>query len=235
MQERFAYWFRVMLAGIQAPIALVSLIVLVVGGSVALSIPWGQKHLPWGIVALLAAIVVTLAEGSYLEKRRLENLRRDDLAAQREKHAGEVTNLRDEYQERLNGALTAALAGNREEVPDPADWKAYAESDGNGILMFYLQHRRGNVGVILDFTDFWCTVVNPVGEVTQISGRSINTGRWGCMIQYYPGICSGAPPVRNGTYTFKWRGEDKKGTWHALAEGMHEVFLDRADERENPS
>jgi hypothetical protein len=89
-----------------------------VGGSVALSFAWGTKHLLWGIVVLLTAIIVTVLEGSYLETKCLDQRRSNELAGQRDKHQAEVERLQSEHQGELNRALTAAIAGNRQDQPE---------------------------------------------------------------------------------------------------------------------
>lgn len=76
-----------MRAGYRAVPAIISYVALVVGGSIALTFTWGRKHLLWGVVLLLAAVVVTILEGSYQEARRLEEKHAEELAALRTEHA----------------------------------------------------------------------------------------------------------------------------------------------------
>jgi hypothetical protein len=79
-------------AGFPTVTAIVSLIILIVGGSVALTFGWSRKHLLWGIVFLLLAVVVVIMEGSYRVFRRAE----DELAAERAGRSATEASLRAE-------------------------------------------------------------------------------------------------------------------------------------------
>jgi hypothetical protein len=76
-----------MRAGCGAAPVIASYITLVAGGSVGLAFTWGRKHLIWGLVLLLAAVIVTILEGSYRETQRLEETCAQELSALRTEHA----------------------------------------------------------------------------------------------------------------------------------------------------
>jgi len=78
-------------AGYRAVPAIISYVVIVVGGSIALTFAWGRKHLLWGIVLLLAGVVVTILEGSYRQARHLEQDHAKALAAQGVEHVAALT------------------------------------------------------------------------------------------------------------------------------------------------
>jgi hypothetical protein len=83
---RFRHWWRVIRAGFWTVPTVVSYVILIVGGSVALTFTWGRKHLLWAIVLVLIAIIVVTLEGSYRESRRAEDEHLAALAAQRSEH-----------------------------------------------------------------------------------------------------------------------------------------------------
>jgi len=198
------HWWRIVRAGYQAPVALASFIVLVVGGSVLLAIPWGHKHLLWGISALLAGVIVLILVGSYRESVSLA-----------EKHEKELGRLRAEHQAELNKALVAALpAGGAAVSPD--DWDAYCDFSPPDSLMFNLRHRYDNPAARLEFSELRCEVTDPSRVRTVATGTAI-------YYQYHPYYFPGAPPVRNGTYRFTWHGLDRKGNWQKIKDGSCEV------------
>jgi hypothetical protein len=63
MRRHVGYWFEAIARGLPGLSYLLGLMTLAVGGSVAVVVLWGKDHLAWSIVILLAALVVSLAEG----------------------------------------------------------------------------------------------------------------------------------------------------------------------------
>jgi Ca2+/Na+ antiporter len=84
--RRIKHWGRVIHAGFWTLPAIVSYIILIVGGSVALTFSWSRRHLLWGIVLLLLGVVVVVLEGSYRESKRAEDEHKAKLAEQQAEH-----------------------------------------------------------------------------------------------------------------------------------------------------
>ena len=89
--QRLKYWVRLIRLGYSAAPAIGGLITCIVGGSVVLVLAWGLKHLAWGIVLLIAAVVVTILEGAYREALDRDEAHRKKLEEIQEKHASELT------------------------------------------------------------------------------------------------------------------------------------------------
>jgi hypothetical protein len=65
VQRRAEYLERAVTEG-RAPLwAVIAVVITLVGGSIALSVTWGAKHLIWTLVIILLALLAVLAEGSY--------------------------------------------------------------------------------------------------------------------------------------------------------------------------
>jgi hypothetical protein len=97
-----------------------------------------------------------------------------------------------------------------------ADWIAECDESEDHHLLFRLRHRFENQAAIMAFGEKRCTVTDPDGIQTAHTGRAL-------FASYHSANFPGAPPVRNGTYSFVWEGRGANGTWHYLAEGAHEV------------
>jgi hypothetical protein len=93
--DRLKHWGRLFQRGYSTPVAIVSSITLVVGGSVALAVVWGLKHLVLGIALVLASVVVTILEGSYRQAQDTEKAHAEKLAALRAERAKELVEARE--------------------------------------------------------------------------------------------------------------------------------------------
>jgi hypothetical protein len=91
--QRIRHWWRLLRAGYRAVPAIISYVVLIVGGSLGLAFAWGRKHLLWGLVLILGAVIVVILEGSFREARRLEQDHAGELDAIRAEHAAALTKL----------------------------------------------------------------------------------------------------------------------------------------------
>jgi hypothetical protein len=219
-----------MRAGYRTVPAIVSYVTLIVGGSVALTFPWGRKHLLWGIAVLLLAVVVVILAGSYQESLHLEQQNENEMATLRGQYESMLAAQRDEHQSAMNAALTAAVAARADGTvkPDPADWNAHGDYYPPSSLMFTLRHRLDNLAAVFAFSAVQCAVTDPDGVRTEAEDRNISNMRGRLMVQYIPSFFPGAPPVRDGTYRFVWTGQDAKGIWHEITRGSYEVPLPEA-------
>jgi hypothetical protein len=101
---------------------------------------------------------------------------------------------------------------------DPALWKTRVDESGDHKSMgFQLEHRFSERLTVTTFTRLRVTVTDPGNITTSADGP----GR----VYQYPAGFPDAPPVRSGTYRFKWEGRDDKGAWHEIIRGTHEVKL----------
>ncbi len=73
-----------MKAGLPPLWAAVLAAVALVGGSVAVSVAWGVRHLIWGIVIALVLLVVVITEGSFRMVRGARKAHSDELRAVRQ-------------------------------------------------------------------------------------------------------------------------------------------------------
>lgn len=89
------HWGCLFRRGYSTTPAIVSYITLVVGGSVVLAVGWGLKHLVWGIALVLAAVAVTILEGSYRQARDSEKTHAEKLTELRAEHAEELAEARE--------------------------------------------------------------------------------------------------------------------------------------------
>lgn len=109
--QRIKHWRRLLRSGYRAVPALISYVVLIVGGSAALGFAWGRRHLLWGLVLILGAVIVTILEGSFREARRVE-----------QDHAGELDGLQTEH--------AAALAEAQAKAASPVPGLTFVDNKG---------------------------------------------------------------------------------------------------------
>jgi hypothetical protein len=162
--QRIKHWSRLLWVGCRAVPAIISYITLVVGGSVALTFTWGRKHLFWSIVLLLAAVVVTLLEGSYREAQNINEINTKKLDEVRAKHAEELIKLRSEHV----AAVAEAQAKPAAPIRAPTFFNGGILT-GNEITNTYNEStqtvpgQEGFKGKLIDF-----------GPGTGISGSEVN-------------------------------------------------------------
>jgi hypothetical protein len=102
---------------------------------------------------------------------------------------------------------------------DPALWKTRVDESGDHTSMgFQLEYRLSDRLTVTKFTRLRVTVIDPGDITTSAEGL----GR----IYEYPREFPDAPPIRSGTYRFKWEGRDDKGGWRDITRGTHEVEME---------
>jgi hypothetical protein len=95
-----------MKAGLPTLWTVIGALVLLIGGSVAITAVWGFEHLYWGLVILLAILFAVSTEGSYHLRQRAKTAHHSELEIQRQAHE------RGLAQERANSS--AALEAQRQ-------------------------------------------------------------------------------------------------------------------------
>jgi hypothetical protein len=90
MQHRASHLGHSMKAGLPPLWAAIAAALALVGGSVAITIAWGARHLYWGLILLLLIIVAVITEGSYQESKRAEVAHEAALEAQSKAHETEL-------------------------------------------------------------------------------------------------------------------------------------------------
>jgi hypothetical protein len=83
-----------MLAGFPNIWWIIGVIIIVVGGNLAITAAWGYKHFAWGFPLVLAVLVVVTLEGSW----QTELADRSALTAERNAHLGTMAALEAERQ-----------------------------------------------------------------------------------------------------------------------------------------
>lgn len=188
-----------------------SLVVLVLGVVAGITVPlvFHVSHWVTAVIIVSAALVV-VAEGSYLEWKAADELRRKAELA--------LGGAQAELESARSAAATLALS-----VPaavNPAEWETTCDEAGDfpdsKALVFALKHRFGHQGARLAFGDLRCTVTDPDGITTSAMGTAI-------FYQYTEYHFKGARPVRPGLYRFRWEGQKSNGDWVAITSGEYEV------------
>jgi hypothetical protein len=76
IQRRAKHAAHLIRAGFPSLWAVAGVIAFIVGGSLLLAFTWGIRHLNWGLVIILAVIILLLIEGSYRESRKTDRVSR---------------------------------------------------------------------------------------------------------------------------------------------------------------
>jgi hypothetical protein len=97
-----------------------------------------------------------------------------------------------------------------------AEWKVrVSETPGTHELSFVCQHRFDNMSAYMSFSDMRCTVTDPAGITTTVSGE----GRAVAYPHHFPN----APAVRPGVYHCRWEGMIRQGAWVEIISDDYEV------------
>ena len=210
MLDRPRFWVRALSRGAASLNTLAgwfSLVVLLLGVAAGIAVPLVFHVSHWvTAVIIMAAALVAVLEGSYLEWKDADKGRR-------------------EAESTLEGARTEleaarGLAVNAPTAVNPAEWKAVCNESGefpdSKALTFGLDHRFDHRGAFLAFGALRCTVTDPAGITTSATGQ----GRY---YQYTEPFFETAPPVRPGLYRFGFEGQISTGRWVDIASNEHEV------------
>ena len=134
-----------MRAGAWTVPTVISYVILIVGGSVALSFNWGRKHVLWGLTFLLVAFAVVILEGSYRESRRIEDKHADALTIQQDEQDKALATAREsreaDRQEKRIRSLRYCLAINLEGKPAIQPRDSDGQPEPGYAFTVYLQNQ----------------------------------------------------------------------------------------------
>jgi hypothetical protein len=182
------------------------LMVLVLGIAAGVTVPLVFHVSRWvTTVVIMGAVLVVVAEGSYLEWKDAGELRRKTEAAL----------------EGMQAQLEAArrLAVSPPPAVNPDEFRPHCAESGEfpdgKALTFGFDHMTDHPGAYAPLSPRRCTVITP-------SGVTVSTTRPNRYFQY-PQEFENAPPVRPGLYRFTLEGRLTSGPWAFITGGEHEV------------
>ena len=211
MLDRPRFWWRAVSRGttsLNTWVGWFSLVVLVLGVAAGITVPLVFDVSHWvTAVIVMGAVLVVVAEGSYLEWKDADELRQKTKAA-------------------LEGAQAELAVAGRPAVSPPAtvnpdEFKPHHAESGefpdSKALTFGFDHMTDHPGAYAALSPRRCIVMTPSG-VTVIATR---------LNRYfqYPQEFDNAPPVRPGLYRFQLEGQLTSGEWAFITSGEHEVQL----------
>jgi hypothetical protein len=130
-----------------------SIILVVVGGSVWLTVKWGFIHRPWGLVLLLAVLLAVALEGSW----RIESAHRSALKDEQAAHAATKDALRIERQHPVSDAhrdrLKAIAQRQETEISGGYECRYYDLDDPHADTRAMLESHFPDVMALLDSWD----------------------------------------------------------------------------------
>lgn len=209
MLNRPRFWWRAVSRGVTSLntwVGWFGLIVLVLGVAAGIAVPLVFHVSHWvTAVILMGAALVVVAEGSYLEWKATDELRRKADSA--------LDDVRTELEAARRPAVSPPPGVNPDEYkPHHAESSEFPDSKA---LTFGFDHMTDHPGAYAALSPRRCTVVTPSG-VTAITTRHNRYFQ-------YPQEFENAPPVRPGLYRFTLEGQLTSGEWAFITSGEHEV------------
>ncbi len=211
MFDRPRFWWRALSRGtnsLNTWVGWFGLVVLVLGVAVGITVPLVFHVSHWvTAVIIVSAVLVVVAEGSYLEWKATDELRQKAESVREDTHAELET-------ERRRPTVSPPPAINPDEFrPSHAE---SGEFPDNKALTFGFDHLGDHPGAYLALNPRRCTVVTPSGVT--VSATSGN------RYFQYPQEFDNAPHVRPGLYRFTLEGQRTSGEWAFITSGEHEVY-----------
>jgi hypothetical protein len=178
----------------------------VLGVAAGITVPLAFHVSHWvTAVIIMSAVLVVVAEGSYLEWKDAGELRRKTEAA--------LEGVQAELEAARRPAVSPPPAVNPDEFrPHHAESGEFP--DGKA-LTFGFGHITDHPGAYAALSPRRCTVITP-------SGVTVSATRPNRYFQY-PQEFENAPPVRPGLYRFELEGQRTSGEWAFITDGEYEV------------
>ncbi len=209
MLDRPRFWWRAVSRGttsLNTWVGWFGLIVLVLGVAAGITVPLVFHVSHWvTAVIIMGTVLAVVAEGSYLEWKGADELRRKTEAA--------LEGVQAELEAARRPAVSPPPAVNPDEFkPHHTESGEFPDSKA---LTFGFDHITDHPGAYAALSPRRCTVITP-------SGVTVSATRPNRYFQY-PQEFENAPPVGAGLYRFKLEGQLTSGTWALITSGEHEV------------